>query len=128
MCRDSITAFPTIISKVERNGIEVEQDRRIAISIVLTSGDSVENAVFTIGESICNPKDVFNKELGKKISVERAKHGDNHGAIQYPFKELVKEYGDEQGKTKFKPLGRSPITSTLIPHGLANRVKMLIPR
>jgi len=129
MCKKKVlVAFPFANSSINEDSEEdKERSRRVAIGIILYSGDSVENAIFSIGESVCNPGDVFNKELGKKIALERAKHGYNKGAGQFKYNDLVRVEVIE-GVEKCISIGRSPITNTLIPYGLINRIKMLIPR
>jgi hypothetical protein len=128
MCKEFIAAHPHVAVVVDDGiGSTKVEDRRTTIAIVLLSGDNHNNAVFSIGEALCNPHDVFDKKLGTKIAVNRAHHADNDGACQCTLAEIetMEEY---EGYDDVMSAVVSPLTGTPIPYGLINRVKMLIPK
>lgn len=43
-----------------------------ATILIVNDDDPNPGAVAVVGEAICNPGDQFNKELGRKLSLERA--------------------------------------------------------
>ena len=133
--RNYIIAYPEIDVTVDVRGEDVEDHRRSAIAVVLKSGDDIKDAVFSVGESVCNPKDNFDKHTGRQIALNRAKHGHNDGAISFTYDEAVtmviheeKSFGHVEGE---EPIGKSiicsAITNTPLPFGLINRLKMLLP-
>lgn len=133
--RNFIIAYPEIDVTVDVRDEEIEDHRRSAIAVVLKSGSNIEDAVFSAGESVCNPKDNFQKITGRKIAINRAKHGHNDGALEFTYNEAItmvvhesRRVGHVEGE---EPIGRSiicsAITHTPLPFGLINRLKMLLP-
>jgi len=128
MCRTDLAAYPTVkVPVLGSNNEEILVDRRTAIAVVLISGSNEEDAVFSVGEALCNPHDVFNKALGRKIAVSRAFHGDNEGAIQYQIKDIERMVQYE-GLDDPMSDATAPISGAPLPYGIVNRIKMLIPR
>jgi len=128
MCRSDLAAYPMVLVPVlGSNGEEILVERRSAIAVVLMSGTSDEDAVFSVGEALCNPHDVFNKALGRKIAVSRAMHGDNEGAIQYRIEDIERMVKYEDLDDPMSD-ATAPISGAPLPYGIVNRIKMLIPR
>ena len=124
----SIVSHPfTSVELISEDG-SFYDTRRITIAAVLSKlADNPEDTVISIGESLCNPKDPFNKALGTKIAVNRANHGNCDGSNHWTIREIEKmvEYEGEENPMSSAV---SPITGTAIPYGMINRIRMLIPR
>jgi len=128
MCRKDLGAYPMVLVPVlGKNGEEILVQRRTAIAVVLISGSNEEDAVFSVGEALCNPHDVFNKALGRKIAVSRAMHGDNEGAVQYCIEDIERMVKYEDLDDPMSD-ATAPISGAPLPYGIVNRIRMLIPR
>jgi len=128
MCRKDLAAYPMVkVAMIGNNGEEVFTLRRSAIAVVLMSGFTTEDAIFSVGEALCNPHDVFNKALGRKIAIARATHGDNEGAVQYRLEDIERMVKYEDLDDPMSD-ATAPLSGAPMPYGIVNRIKMLIPR
>ncbi len=128
MCKDYLIAHPlTSVEMDTAEGIIIEERRTSIAVVLLQHNDEIGDCVVSVGEALCNPKDSFNKDLGTKIAVNRAKHADNHGANQWKLSE-IENMIEYEGEESTMSSATTPITGTPMPYGLVNRIRMLIPR
>lgn len=126
--RTDLACYPMVLVPVlGTDNVAINEERRTTIAVVLESGTDEESAIFSVGEAVCGPKDVFNKRLGRKIAVTRANHGPNIGAVSYKiedFERMVKYEGIDEPMSD----ATAPISGAPIPYGIVNRLRLLIPR
>lgn len=133
--RDYIIAYPLVkVFMKGPNSEDIQAERRTAIAIVLHSGTTMENAVFCVGEALCNPKDNFCKSTGNTIAINRARHGANDACLMFTAEEALTlvEYEDgaldsATGDSLPESVVLSSVSHTPIPHGLLSRLNMLLP-
>lgn len=108
---------------------------RSTISVRLL--ENAEDPVFVLGEAMQSPEDSFSKEVGKRIADGRATsqkiYHEDVNWCKFTLSEALHQTADYfERKEGDKEIGVSsvklPISGVPLPHGIVNRLRMLVPR
>lgn len=108
---------------------------RSTISVRLLEGGV--NPVFVVGEALQSYEDDFSKSIGKSISDDRAlvlrPSKQNKNWLSFSLSEALELEPDPLGRVENYDVVqvstvKLPISGLPLPHGIVNRLRMLLPR
>jgi len=123
MAQTHLVSYPRVVYTMPSG---MEAHRRVAIAVSLVEGDQEstdENVVFAVAEAVCADGDVFDRAKGRQTAIHRLDSTRQSHSFSLADAKNVNGEGDDRVSSVL-----SPITRTPLPHGILNRLRMLIPR